>query len=182
MKPFWIFASLFIIGLSYAFVNLSWTKSDISGHFRASDIREVKLGDSLEQVLEILGLPYELRALDGKHMSPCAGQKETVQVSADSLTDIRQIINATFADTNYCCSGNEQDLSYKRSTLVYTKPVENTLFYPMLWVHLDSNFKVYLVFAKRYDNIIGIDETEIYYSADKGTFEHSELFVTCFKK
>lgn len=63
----------------------------------------------------------------------------------------------------------------------------------MLWVHLDSSFKVYNVYAKQYDGILGFDDPGIYsisWASDTSTMTmkngmessiNEAKFKDCFK-
>lgn len=90
-------------------------------------------------------------------------------------------MNQKFSETDYCCEGNKQDLANKRVTLVYSKRKEFSKHYPMLWVHLDSSFKVENVFAKQYDGYLGFDDACIYNVTADNNFEMAELFEKNFK-
>ena len=96
-------------------------------------------------------------------------------------SDIREIINQKFSETDYCCEGNREDLLNKRVTLVYTRPIEFSKHYPMLWVHLDSNFTVVNVFAKQYDGFLGLEDPCIYSLDQEKKFENKKLFEKNFK-
>ena len=170
-----------LAAVTYIIFNLSVTKKDLSGDFCSEDIRKVQIGMSLEQVQKILGNPYEINALAGLHEGKCTSQKSRLIYPVNSQTNIRKIVNQKFADTNYCCEGNKDDLKEKRVTLVFTKPVEFSSSYPMLWIHLDSNFNVVSVFAKKYDGFLGLDDPAIYLLTKDELFEGKKLFLECFK-
>lgn len=172
---------LFTLSTLYVIVNCSRTRQDLSEDITANEVEEIRIGMTLEQVERILGQPYEIHSLSGLHELNCPNPKPRLVQEIDSETDIRQIVNAKFSDTNYCCDGNRDDLAIKRVTLTYSKPVWLSKYYPMLWVHLDSNFQVYHVYAKRYEGGLGFDDPAIYSLHYTDKYVNSKLFYSTFK-
>jgi len=180
MKFKTIILILIIIGIVSISINFSIDKKDLAGKFTSTEIRQIKIGMSLEEVQQTIGAPYKITSLAGLHELNCKGQNERLICDINPGSDIRQIINTRFTQTDYCCDGNKEDLSHKRVTLVYTKRVEFSRHYPMLWVHLDSSFKVNNVFAKQYDGYLGINDPCIYSLEADGIFEKQRLFEKNF--
>lgn len=166
----------------FLIVNLFSFKQDVSRQFSASEIRQIKVGMSLEDVQEILGQPYKIKSLSGIHNFTCKQQKPTLVKEVTDNLDIRQVVNNKFLETDFCCEGNRRDMQNKKLTLVYTKEKQIAIHYPMLWVHLDDNFKVKQVFAKQYDGLLGFDDPCIYSLSTDTLFENKKLFEKNFKK
>jgi hypothetical protein len=148
---------LFVLG-----INLLGTRADIVDGVTGDKIKLIKPGWTLEQVVSTLGRPYKIDASQGLHKIGCPKPKSRLYIDINNSTDIRQVLNAFYNDTNYCCDGNKEDLQTMDITLTYTRPVRLSKYYPMLWVHLDSSFKVYSVYAKQYDGLLGLDDPSIY--------------------
>jgi hypothetical protein len=183
-----------IIGIILCFVlaiNILGYRSDIANGVTGDKIKEIQMGMTLEEVISILGKPYEIESLAGLHDFNCKNPKPRLEMSIDENTDIIRIVDNIYNDGNYCCEGNEEDIQRgKRVTLTYTKPVLFSKYYPMLWVHLDSNYRVWNVFAKRYEFMDDVclyslswkyDETTLEVKPDKvSLFINKDLFNECF--
>jgi hypothetical protein len=148
---------IFVLG-----INLLGTRTDIVDDVTGDKIKQVKPGWNLEQVLATLGRPYNIYASQGLHDIICPNAKPRLEININNTTDIRHVVTVFYNDTNFCCHGNKEDLQTKEVTLTYTRPVKLSKYYPMLWVHLDSTFRVYSICAKQYDGITGIDDPIIY--------------------
>ena len=148
---------LFVLG-----INLLGTRSDIVEGVTGEKIKQILPGWTLEQVLATLGRPYKIDASQGLHKIGCPYAKPRLDIDINNATDIKQIVNAFYSDTNFCCLGYKEDLQTKEVTLTYTRPVWLSKHYPMLWVHLDSSYKVYSVYAKQYDGLLGFDDPSLY--------------------
>lgn len=138
------------------------TRSNIAAGVTGDKIKQVKPGMSMEEVVSILGNPYGLESMAGLHTFQCQHPKPSLQIAVTKSLDIRKAVDDFYNDTIYCCPGNREDKQTKEITLIYTKPVEFSMHYPMLWIHLDSSFRVYGVYAKRYDGFLGLDDPCIY--------------------
>ena len=178
LKQTIIFSVLIVI--TFITVNFSIAKRDLAGEFSATEIRQIQVGMDLKDVQDILGQPYQISSLAGLHELTCTRQKSRLEEDIDLNSDIRQLVNQKFLETDFCCGGNKDDLANKRVTLVYTKRQQFSRNYPMLWVHLDSNFQVVNVFAKQYDGILGFDDLSIYSLTADSHFENTELFENNF--
>ncbi len=148
---------LFILG-----INLLGTRADLPNGVKGDKIKLIQPGWTLEQVVATLGRPYKIDASQGLHNIGCPNAKPRLDIDINNATDIRQVVNVFYSDTNFCCEGNKEDLQTKAVTLTYTRPVRLSKHYPMLWIHLDSSFKVYSVYAKQYDGLLGLDDPSIY--------------------
>ena len=176
---------LSIIGI-ILIINFLGYRSNIANGITGDKIKKIQIGMPFEQVISILGRPYEIKSLAGLHDFSCKNPKPRLEMNVIESTDIISIVDSIYNDTNYCCDGNEEDvLRGKEVALTYTKkytsPIRFFIYYPMLWVHLDSNYCVRSVYAKRYD---WFDSICIYslLSADGIGFINEELFNKCFKK
>ena len=169
-----------IVGLIILFVlavNILGVRSDIANNITGDKIKQVKKGMTLEQVVAILGRPYSINSLNGLHDFSCKTPKPRLEMDINNQTNIKAEVEKIYNDTNYCCEGNKEDIQNKFVTLTYTRPVHLSLHYPMLWVHLDSTYKVYSVYAKQYDGILGLDDPCIY----SGGVMDENKFNNCFK-
>lgn len=146
-----------LAGIAY----LAGTRADVAHQPSGAQIRQIEPGMSLEQVISILGRPYEIAALNGLHNSNCTAPSPRWELTPDHINNIRSFFDSAFADPHACCSGNREDKRHKGLTLVYTRPVF-AWRYPMLWVHLDSNYLVESIYARAYNSLLGKDETSFY--------------------
>lgn len=157
-----LFLTVGLIFLFFLVINLLGTRADIIDGVTGDKIKIIKPGWTLEQVVATLGRPYRIDASQGLHEIACPNPKSRLDIDINNSTDIKQVVNAFYNDTNYCCDGNRDDFQARDITLTYTRPVRLSKYYPMLWVHLDSSFKVYSVYAKQYDGLLGLDDHSIY--------------------
>lgn len=174
-------------------VNIAGTRAVIAEGVDGNKIKQVKPGMTLDDVISLLGRPYKIDASKGIHNIDCKNPRSRLEIDVNSSSDIKSIIDKFYYDTNYCCEANEEDMRSKHITLTYTRPVTFCKNYPMLWVHLDKDFKVYNVYAKCYDGILGLDDPGIYsisWAIDTATsgmkygttqsFINEKLFNDCF--
>lgn len=198
MKTIKTFAgiSFSIVGLVLLLVlavNIAGTRADIVEGVDGNKIKQVKPGMTLEQVISILGRPYKIDASRGIHKIGCKNPRPRLEMDINSSSDIKSIVDKIYNDTNYCCEGNKEDMQRKNLTLTFTRPVTFCKNYPMLWVHFDNDYKVYSVYAKSYDGILGLDDPGIYslsWALDSTTlgmkqgttkgFINEKLFNDCF--
>ncbi|MCL2040522.1 MAG: hypothetical protein FWG84_00600 [Bacteroidales bacterium] len=185
---------LLIISIILCFVlvfNILGYRSNIANGITGTEIKKIKMGMTLEEVISILGKPYEISTLAGLHNLDCKNPKPNLEMDVDESTDIVHIVDSIFNDTNYCCEGNEEDIQRgKRVTLTYTKPVRFSKYYPMLWIHLDSTYRVWNVFAKRYAFLDDLCIYSLSWKNDETTLEeipgeinliiNEEIFSKCF--
>jgi hypothetical protein len=192
------FIILSIIGIILCFVlaiNIFGHKSNVANGITGTEIKRIEMGMTLEQVISVLGKPYEIETSSGQHsLVSCKNPKLGLKIRVKENTDIVHIVD-NFYDTCYCCDGYKESIQRmgKRVTLTYTKRPCLSLFipYPMLWVHLDSNYRVWNVFAKRYKSPDDICIYSLSWKTDETTLEeisgetdlfiNDELFNKCFK-
>lgn len=188
--------SFSIAGLLLLFVlavNVAGTRADIVEGVDGNKIKQVKLGMTLEEVISVLGRPYKVGAPKGIHNVNCKNLMPRSELDVNSSSDIKSIVDKFYNDTNYCCEGNKEDMQRKYITLTFTRPVTFCKNYPMLWVHVDNDYKVISVYAKCYDGILGLDDPGIYslsLAIDTATsgikygtaqsFINEKLFNDCF--
>ncbi|WP_276134397.1 hypothetical protein [Polluticoccus soli] len=135
------------------------TCSDVAPGVSADRIKKVNLGMKLEEVLALLGPPYNYEIAHQMHMMSCRNPaRGYYDVKPGEAKNICRKLERIFADTAFCCEGYRNDLNESGFTLEYTRPVE-FYAYPMLWVHFDHQFRVRSVFAKKY---YWLDEPVIY--------------------
>jgi len=154
--------------------------SRIADGVTGDKIKEVEKGMPLEEVISILGRPYEINCATRHHNNTCENPRIESNISVTKNTDIIYLVDSIYNDTNYCCDFYEETKTRfgKKVTLTYTKrPVllRGFVSYTMLWVHLDSNYRVSSVYAKRYE---GFEDFCIY----PLSWGNEELFNKCFKK
>lgn len=156
-----------------------------------SDIENIYIGMPFDSVVSVLGMPYTFSSNLGDHDLSCKCPRDVSDIKMTTKTDFVHFIDSVFQDTNYCCEANRKNMEVieKHSTLTYSEgPSFNGIFnaYPMLWIHLDSNYRVREVYAKYYGK--GLDEKCIYLLSENPDKEnqddHIELFVdtTLFRK
>jgi len=129
--------------------------TDVVKGVTAKKIESIKRGMPMDSVIAILGRPYIISASSTYHTN-CSYCGETVTDS----TDIKKALNKWKKDTTYCCSlfwDAEENLGI---TFTYTRPVADTWWYPMLWVHFNSDLTVSSLLAKRY--YLFFDDEPIY--------------------
>lgn len=171
-----VFTSVLLI-ITFFVVYFYIPKKEVSGDFTSNDIRKVKVGMTLEEVQNILGQPFEVTSGTAIHKMTCKKPKRTLKQSLSSNSNIRNIVNEKFSETDFCCEAYKNNLENKKSsTLVYTKRISPWM-YPMLWVHLDDSFKVSSVYAKEYK---GFDDSGIYLLNKKGKSENKDVFEKHF--
>jgi hypothetical protein len=172
-------------------INILGYRANIANGITGTEIKEIKLGMTLEQVISILGKPYKIEGLAGLHDFDCKNPKPRLEMNVNENTDIISIVDSIFNNIDYCCDGNKEDIKRgKRVTLTYTKPIRLSKYYPMFWVHLDCNYRVRNVFAKRYEFIDDICIYSLSWKTDEITLEeipgevslsiNDELFDKCF--
>ena len=157
-----------IIGIILCFVlviNIFGYRSNIANEITGDKIKEVKIGMTLEQVISILGKPYEIDFATRHHNHICENPRLEFNISVNKNTDIIHLVDSIYNDTNYCCAAYEETKTRfgKGVTLTYTKRppplIIGLVYYEMLWVHLDSNYCVSSVYAKKYE---GFEDSCIY--------------------
>ncbi len=173
-------------------VSMFFTRADLVDGITGDKIKQVKPGMTLEQVISILGKPYQIHILRGVHDGICKSTKfRDINISTES--NVPLIVDELYRDTTYCCAENKRDSARTSLILTYSRPVFFAQYYPMLWVHLDEEMKVYNVFAKRYEGFLLSADPVIYstsWGRDSVTLERKHekivmsidetLFDNCF--
>jgi hypothetical protein len=166
------FLALFIIGCN---------SHNYRPQLTVTGMRGIKLGMKLEEVVYLIGVPYEVSRQGSTHNNTC---KKELQQSASirNYNQLNKSIQLWKQDTSWCCEANKEDRKIRNGyTLDFTKHVYlNIDDYPMVWVHLDSNLSVTQVYAKLYEGVLGFDYTEIYTLSEYGHKEHPK-FLSAFK-
>ena len=118
-----------------------------------TDIEKVYIGMPLDSVFLVLGRPYEFSSNLGCHDLTCRHPRDVSDIKMTNETNIVHIIDSIYQNTNYCCKANKISMNDigKNVTLTYTKRPAFLMSilkpYPMLWVHLDSVYRVKSVYA-----------------------------------
>lgn len=119
-----------------------------------TDIEKIYIGMPLDSVVSVLGRPYAFNSDLGCHDLTCKHPRFVSDIKMTNETDIVHVIDSIYRDTNYCCEANKESVrkNGKNTTLTYTKRpcfIMRILHsYPMLWVHLDSVYRVSNVYAR----------------------------------
>ncbi len=137
-------------------------RSDSFERVTGNKLKQIKLGMTIENVISNIGKPIKINASRTLHDGNCKNPRLGLEKKINSTSDIRNIIDSYYKDKKYCCDGNKEDLKEKVITLQYTKPNYLSKKYPMLWIHLDDNYKVNCVYAKEYSGFLDFDGFEIY--------------------
>ena len=125
----------------------------------------------LDSVVLFLGQPYTFGSDLGCHDLTCKYPRGVSDIKMTKETVIIHVIDSIYQDTNYCCETNRHTMKTiaKNTTLTYTKRpcflMSILKSYPMLWVHLDSAYRVRSVYAKYYDA-----DDKCIYSLSSNTF------------
>jgi hypothetical protein len=151
--------SLFII---LAISAAKSTSSHIVSGVTGNKIKSIKLGMDMDEVIKILGRPYQIEALRGTHNITCKHPKKNLYRAPYPGENIKKTISDIYNDTQYCCDGNKDDYNYKTSTFTYSKHMFLCKYYPMLHVDFDEENKVSGIFASRYEGFWGEPESDIY--------------------
>lgn len=131
--------------------NVSCHRPDLPYKVKSHNILKISLGMPLDKVMLILGRPLEVEALRGIHDIGCKKPNAMFNEKIDENTDIKHSLATFLASIKYCCEVNKEDIQkLDRITLVYTKE-GSFASYPMLWVHLDTTYRVNNIYAKKYD-------------------------------
>lgn len=158
-----------------------------------TDIEKVYIGMPLDSVFLVLGQPYAFGSNLGCHDLTCKSPRVVSDIGMTKGTDIIHVIDSIYQDSNYCCKANREMMRNidKNATLTYTKKPSFLMSflksYPMLWVHLDSVYRVSGVYAKYYeadDRCIYSLSSNTLFSDGESREDHIEFFVdtTLFRK
>jgi hypothetical protein len=152
-----------IIGLILAVLFIiNFFSPSLPTKVKSDNILKIVPGMPVENVFNILGRPFSITALYGIHQIGCVNPNPNLNEILNKNTDIKKLVHDFISNQKYCCDGNKRDLEeFDNITLVYTK--RGILFsYPMLWVHLDTSFRVNNVYAKEYEGWLLGDDPGIY--------------------
>jgi len=162
-----LIVSFIVLTLCLLIIGTSFRKGFHSNRkgIQYTDIEKVYVGMPLDSVFLVLGWPYEFSSNLGCHDLTCRHPRDVSDIKMTNETNIVHIIDSIYQSTNYCCKANNISMNDigKNVTLTYTKRPAflMSIFksYPMLWVHLDSVYRVRSVYAKYY---YGADDKCIY--------------------
>ncbi len=152
-----------VIGLALAILFIvDFFSPSLPDKVKSDNILKITPGMTMDQVFDIIGRPLSITGLHGIHKTGCRNPNPTLDIDINKDTDIKKSVHDFICNQKYCCDGNKRDLEeFDNITLVYTK--SGFLFsYPMLWVHLDTSFKVNNVYAKEYEGGLLGDDPGIY--------------------
>jgi hypothetical protein len=114
---------------------------------------------SVEQVESILGRPYQMTAAPKAHVFACKTPR-TDSIKFDNQKGLRSILDNFYGDTAYCCEGYKENLQNNLTTLTYTQ--RSIFSHPMLWVDLDSTYKVDRVCVRIYGFLDFFEPAQMY--------------------
>jgi hypothetical protein len=133
---------------------------DVKSKYTIEQLKEIQLGMRVEEVVKILGRPLSILNRGGNHKIEC-NQPRIDFINVDKNTDIRSVLENFDSDTSYCCIGYKESFKPRYYTLTFTE--KSHFAHPMLWVHLDSTFSVFIICQKQYDGLLGLDDPITYY-------------------
>jgi len=128
-------------------------RTNIANGITGAEIKQIEIGMPFKETILILGKPFKIKNLHGQHSIANCRNPKLLEMSVNKNTDIIQVVDSFFNGT-YCCDSWKES-TQKGVTLEYTKRpcFLRNLFsnFPMLWVHLDSNYCVKAVYAREID-------------------------------
>ena len=111
------------------------------------NIKAIKVGMSIDQVIAILGRPYHINTDCGRgHNISCKNPKDYLDDDIIDKDDLNLIVANYFKDTTYCCDVYKNDT--KGFDLRFSKIVPIATC-TTVYVGFDSTFKVDLVHVSR---------------------------------
>ena len=120
---------------------------NLSSKATGENIKAVKVGMTLDQVIAILGRPYSINTNCGRmHNISCKNPKGFLDNDITDKDDLNLIVANYFKDTAYCCDGYKEDT--KGFDLRFSKIVPIATC-TTVWVGFDSTLKVDLVHVSR---------------------------------
>ena len=158
-----IFGVFLIIALTLTgFYTFDFFSPALPDKVKSDNILKITPGMTMDHVFRILGRPFRVTGLHGIHKMECSNPNPMLDEDINENTDIKKLVHDFIRNQKYCCDGNKDDLEgFDNITLVYTK--KGLFFsYPMLWVHLDTSFRVNNVYAKEYEGGLLGDDPGIY--------------------
>jgi hypothetical protein len=170
-----------ILILSLAFLAMNCKPNLSNKKVTVNRIKAIKLDMSIDQVIDLIGLPYEIKAKWYTHeiFRDPASKNNHFDVPIKEINkkeDITTQINIWRQDTTYCCQAYKNDQSTRGYTFAYSNHNVSFQDYPMVWIHFDTEIKVDQVYVKRYEGI-GWDSFEVYSLSNWGKVESSELDI-----
>lgn len=149
-----IILSIIVFILSSALViKVLGYRTNIANGITGTEIKQIEIGMPFEETISILGKPFTIENRQGQHSIVHCKNSKHLEMSVNKNTDIIQVVDSFFNGT-YCCDDYKENIQ-KSVTLQYTKRhcFFRNLFsnFPMLWVHLDSNYCVHSVYASEFD-------------------------------
>lgn len=152
-----------IIGfILVVFYTIDFFSPGLPDKVKSDNILKITPGMTMDHVFSILGRPFSVTGLHGIHKIGCSNPNPMLDEDINENTNIKKLVYDFISNQKYCCEGNKEDIEgFDNITLVYTK---RGLFfsYPMLWVHLDTSFRVNNVYAKEYEGGLLGDDPGIY--------------------
>jgi len=147
---------LSLIGLILCFIlviKVLGYRTNIANGITSAEIKQIEIGMPFEETISILGKPFKIYTRGGQHSIAHCKNPKFLEMSVDTNIDIIQVVDSFFNGT-YCCDSWKESIQ-KGVTLEYTRRpcFLRNLFskFPMLWVHLDSNYCVQEVYARELD-------------------------------
>ena len=107
-----IFLSLIGVILCFILIiNILGYRSNITTGITGDKIKKIQIGMPFEQVISILGKPYEIDYADRHHNLTCQNPRIELGISVNENTDIIHIVDSIYNDTNYCCDAYSKTLT-----------------------------------------------------------------------
>ena len=140
-------------------------RTNIANGITGTEIKQIEIGMPFDKTISILGKPFTIENLNGQHSIAHCKNPKLLEMKVKKNTDIIQVVDSFFNGT-YCCDAWKETIQ-KGVTLEYTKRpcflINLFSNFPMLWVHLDSNYCVREVYAREFD----LDLKPVIYSLSK---------------
>jgi hypothetical protein len=142
-----------IILISILVIKVLGYRTNIANGITSTEIKQIEIGMPFEETILILGKPFTIANRHGQHSIAHCKNPKFLEKSVNKNTDIIQVVDSFFNGT-YCCDSWKESIQ-KGVTLEYTKRpcflINLFSNFPMLWVHLDSNYCVQEVYAREFD-------------------------------
>jgi hypothetical protein len=123
--------------------------SDLAEGVTQRTVRSLKIGMSVDRVIQIIGLPFYASYGTGVHEGSCHDPIPLQKFVPPDGSSIVATVDAAFYSARFCCN-TEREQRTRGFTLEYSRKPNGPGSYPMLWVHFDENHRVRAVGAKVY--------------------------------
>lgn len=134
-------------GIAVALIGCS--TSDLAEGVTQRTVKSLKIGMSVDSVIQNIGLPLYASYGTGVHDGGCHAPIPLQKFVPTDGSSIVATVDAAFYSARYCCTTERQQRT-RGFTLEYSGKPTGHGSYPMLWVGFDEDHSVRVVFAKLY--------------------------------